>query len=102
MEPMTNPFSLEQYGIEQLIVRCIICLATVEVDGEVTALGGGFRSRLINLIQEMINPRRKIFFVDHVEADDHVCVLGGFEASVKLTLNMIPPNNLQPTNHNFN
>ena len=101
MESMANSLGVEQDGIVQLLVSAVVRLAAVQIHWELSAHACCLLPRFVDLVEEMVNFRREVFFVNHVEANNHVSIFPRLKYRINLRLNVPLANNFQATAHNL-
>jgi len=84
METVTNSFGTKQNGIIQLLVLSRVALSCVKVQIEGNIQFFCFLLGCVYLRHEITNRQAKVFFLNHVEPDDHVGVLLCLEVFVDL------------------
>jgi len=97
-EPMADALGSEQNSVKELRVFPIVGLSSVQVQLEaITKLH--FHSH--DLVEEVVDERVVVFFVDHVEARDQVGLGVGLDDVVKLRLDVVPSEHLEAANDKF-
>ena len=94
-KPMADTLAPEQNSVKELRVFPTVALSSVQVQLEaITKLH--FHSH--DLVEEVVDGRVVVFFVDHVEASDQVGIRVGLEDVVKLRLDVVPSEYLEAAN----
>lgn len=101
MESVADSFGIQQDGVVELEIVSIRTLAAVEINRELNTHGSSFCTGRVNLWQKLVDLRREVLLIDHVESDHHVRVLFALEECVDLALDVVLAHNLEAASDDF-